>query len=173
MIERYGRRERQKLTFIILVIDVEHPHQRNRYRHHHSHRQHHRYYGEYCHKNPKYHPTRVVFLAPGETIVSTVNSNVGHTVSMTLLFLDQNGNPMLATPAPDAPPVWTQTTPATDTLTAAASGLTAQSVALVVGTDEVDVDLKVGGVDFKALIDLNVQAAPQVLTSVQIAATVA
>jgi hypothetical protein len=105
--------------------------------------------------------------------MSTVNVNVGHTVSMSLIFLDQNGNPMLTTPAPDSPPVWSDTTPATGTLTAAASGLTAQEVALAVGADEVDVSVIVSGVTFTALVDLNVQAAPQVLTSVGIATTVA
>jgi hypothetical protein len=104
--------------------------------------------------------------------MSTVNLNVGHTVSMSLVFLDQNGNPMLVTPTPDSAPVWSDTTPATGTLTAASSGLTAQEVALAVGTDEVEVSVVVGGATFQATVDLNVQAAPQVLTSVAIATEV-
>ena len=42
---------------------------------------------------------------------------------------------------------------------------------LAAGTDAVSVSLAVGGAAFSATIDVNVQAAPQVLTSVQIAAT--
>lgn len=100
--------------------------------------------------------------------MANVTVSVGHTVDFALVFLDQNGNPMLVTPTPDTPPTWTDTTPATGTLTPAASGLTAQESALAVGTDTVSVTLTVGGVSFSASIDLTVQAAPQVLTSVQI-----
>lgn len=105
--------------------------------------------------------------------MSNVTVNVGHTVSFTLVYLDQNGNPMLVTPVPDAPPVWSDTTPATGTLTVAPSGLTASELALVAGTDVVNVAVIVGGTTFSALVDLTVQAAPQVLTTVQIASTVA
>jgi len=105
--------------------------------------------------------------------MSNVTVSVGHTVSFALAFLDQHGNPMLTTPAPDAPPVWTDTTSATGTLSAAPSGLTAQEIAVAVGTDTVSVALAVGGVAFSASIDLTVQAEPQVLTSVGILATVA
>jgi hypothetical protein len=80
---------------------------------------------------------------------------------------------MLTTPVPDSPPVWSDTTPATGTLTAAPSGLTASELALVAGSDVVNVTAIVGGKTFTALVDLTVQAAPQVLTSLQIAATVA
>ena len=105
--------------------------------------------------------------------MSNVNVTVGHTVSFTLVFLDQNGNPMLTTPVPDAPPTWSDTTPATGTLTPAADGLTATEKAIAAGSDTVNVSLMVGGNAFSASIDLTVEAAPQVLTSVQIAATVA
>ena len=105
--------------------------------------------------------------------MSNVIVTVGHTVSFELVFLDQNGNPMLTTPVPDAPPTWTDTTPATGTLTVAPSGLSASEIANVVGSDTVNVALAVGGTSFAGTIDLTVQAVPQVLTSVQIAATVA
>jgi hypothetical protein len=105
--------------------------------------------------------------------LSNVIVTVGHTVSFTLVFLDQNGNPMLTTPTPDAPPSWSDTTPVTGTLTPAPSGLTATELANGVGTDTVNVSLMVGGTSFSASIDLTVQAVPQVLTSIQIAATVA
>ena len=75
-------------------------------------------------------------------------------------------------PLPDGPPTWTDTTPATGTLTPAASGLTATELTTGVGADTATVSLAVGGTSFSASIDLTVQDVPQVLTSVQIAATV-
>lgn len=99
--------------------------------------------------------------------------SVGHTASFTLEFLDQNGNPMLTTPVPDAAPVWTDTTPATGTLTAGTTGLTASELAIAAGGDTVTVVLTVGGVSFTASVSLAVASAPQVLTSVAIETTVA
>jgi len=92
---------------------------------------------------------------------------------MSLIFLDQSGNPMLVTPTPDAPPTWTDTTPATGTLTPAANGLTATELAIAAGTDTVSVALAVGGVSFSASVEIDVAAAPQILTSIAIATTVA
>ena len=103
---------------------------------------------------------------------SPVSVSVGHTVSMSLIFLDQSGNPMLVTPTPDAAPVWTDTTPATGTLTAAANGLTATELAIAAGSDTVSVALAVGGEQFSASVAIDVAAAPQVLTSVAIATSV-
>lgn len=99
--------------------------------------------------------------------------NVGHTDTMTIAYLDQNGNPMLVTPTPDSPPTWVQTTPATDTLTVAASGLSAVALGLAAGTDVITLTVIVSGVTFTAVDDLTVTAAPQVLTSVAIVDTVA
>ena len=98
---------------------------------------------------------------------------VGHTASFTVVYLDQNGNPMLTTPTPDAPPAWTDTTPATGTLTPGAGNLTASEVAIAAGTDTVSVSLAVGGVSFSASQQLVVSAAPQVLASIELATTVA
>jgi hypothetical protein len=105
--------------------------------------------------------------------MSTVNVTVGHKVNATLVFLDQDGNPMLKPQVADAPPAWSNTTAATGTLVAAPDGLSAVETALAAGTDEIDVDMKVGGVEFKASVGVIVAAAPQVLTSVAIATTVA
>lgn len=99
-----------------------------------------------------------------------LNVTVGHTVSFALLFLDQNGNPMLTTPVPDAAPTWSNSTPATGTLTP--SGVTATEVAIAPGNDTVSVSLAVAGAGFTASIGLTVDAV-QVLTSVQIVGTVA
>lgn len=93
---------------------------------------------------------------------------VGHTLALSISYLDQNGNPMLTTPAPDAAPTWSNTTPATETLTASADGLTASAVALAAGTDSIALSLAVGGVTFQAALAVEVDAVPQVLTSVAI-----
>jgi hypothetical protein len=103
--------------------------------------------------------------------LANVIVTIGHTVSFTLVYLDQNGNPMLSTPVPDASPTWTDTTPATGTLTP--SGNTASELAVAVGSDTVNVALAVGGVAFTGTIDIAVQDVPQVLTKVAINATVA
>jgi len=80
---------------------------------------------------------------------------------------------MLTTPTPDSAPVWTDTTPAIGTLTAAPDGLTASEVAVAAGSDTVSVALAVGETNFSASIGVTVQEAPQVLTSISILATVA
>ncbi len=99
--------------------------------------------------------------------------NVGQTTSFSIAYMDQNGQPMVPTPAPDAPPAWSQSTPATETLTAAADGNTASALGLAAGSDTVQVTVLVGGVSFSATIDMTVNAvAPpaQVLTSIAIVA---
>ena len=105
--------------------------------------------------------------------MNPVAVTVGHIVNCALVFLDQDGNPMVTTPTLDAPPTWSDTTPATGTLTAASSGLTASESIIAAGTDTISVKLSVGGVAFSASVAVTASAAPQVLTSVQIAATVA
>jgi hypothetical protein len=138
----------QHFTTIMLVVDV---HYDRHHRHH----------------DKQYE----IFLTPNRrATLANVTVTVGHTVDFSLVFLDQNGTPMLTTPTPDTPPSWSNTTPATGTLTPAASGLTAQESALAAGTDTVSVSMTVGGASFSASIDLTVQAAPQILTSVQITA---
>jgi hypothetical protein len=105
------------------------------------------------------------------TKMSSIKVTVGHSVAYSLAFLDQNGNPMIVTPKPDAAPVWSNTTPATEMVTAAADGLSATGAALAAGTDVVSVSLAVSGTSFSDSIDVEVDAAPQVLTSVKIVAT--
>lgn len=97
---------------------------------------------------------------------------VGHKLELAIMFLDQNGNPMLVPPVPDATPTWTNTTPATEVLTPAASGLTAEGIPTAPGSDTVTLSIVVGGVTFNATLDVTVTASPQVLTSVGIAPTV-
>ena len=147
--KHHHRHHHQILTWVLLIVEV----------------------------RTRHHRIKVyeIIIPPNERVVAMANVNVtvGHTVSMTLVFLDQNGNPMLTPVVPDAVPAWTDTTPATGTLTASADGLSATEVALAAGTDTVTVSLAVGGVSFSATQGIVVAAAPQVLTSIGILATVA
>jgi hypothetical protein len=114
-------------------------------------------------------------LKPGEHVMtSPVSVNVGHQVNCGIAYLDQNGNPMLTTPTPDAAPTWSNApAPAgAATLTAAPGGLTAVDVAAAVGSDVVTVTLLVGGVSFTASVPVTIAAAPQVLTSIAVTTAV-
>ena len=106
--------------------------------------------------------------------MATVPLNVGHTANMSLVFTDQNGNPMLTQPTPDASPATTWSdapgSPAVGVLTPA--GNTASELAENPGSDVVSVTTYVGGVEYQASVTLVVSAAPQVLTGVQIAVSV-
>ena len=113
-----------------------------------------------------------VLLPDKEIKMTPVTVNVGHTVTCSIVYLDQNGNPLLVTPTPDAAPTWAQTTPATESMAVTADGSTDVLTALAAGADTVSVDLKVGGVDFSASVNVNVAAAPQILTSIAVATTV-
>jgi hypothetical protein len=105
-----------------------------------------------------------------ERIMTTLS--VGHKLQLAIDYLDQNGNAMLTTPVTDAPPSWTNTTPATETLTPAGDGQTATATAVAPGSDMIKLSLTVGDAAFSASLSVTVQTAPQVLTSINIAATV-
>ena len=93
---------------------------------------------------------------------------MGHGLSLSITYLDENGNVMLTTPTPDSPPVWSNTTEATETLIVAADGLTSQTTSVAVGADTISVTATVGGTAFSASLIVNVTAPPQVLTSIAI-----
>jgi hypothetical protein len=98
---------------------------------------------------------------------------VGHTMTCTIVYLDAAGNPMLTPVTPDSPPVWTGgATPAVDTMAVSADGSTDVVTAVGPGADTIGVTVLVGGVSFVASLNLTVNAAPQVLTSVAINAVV-
>lgn len=97
---------------------------------------------------------------------------VGHKLELAITFLDQNGNPMLDAQTPDAAPTWSNTTPATETIVPSASGLTCEGTTVAAGTDTVSLAVVVNGVTFNATLDVTVTAAPQVLTSISIDASV-
>lgn len=104
--------------------------------------------------------------------MNSVAVNVGHTVGLSLVFTDQNGNPMIPQPTPDASPAVTWTDDNTAAATLTTQGAEAQDVAVAAGTDNVSVSADVGGVSFAATIAVIVSAAPQVLSGVEIVATV-
>jgi hypothetical protein len=96
--------------------------------------------------------------------------NVGHEVICTIMYLDQNGNPILTTITPDKAPVWTDTPSASgvDTNTVSADGSTDVVNALAAGSDTVGLSVVVGGKTFTDSALLTITPAPQVLTSVSI-----
>ena len=86
--------------------------------------------------------------------------NVGQTLPMTIQYLDAAGN-VLTGITPDAAPAWSDTTPASDTLTAAADGNSATALGLAAGSDTISVALSVKGTPFSAELALTVvQPAP-------------
>ena len=99
--------------------------------------------------------------------------NAGHEVIDTIVYLDQNGQPMLTTPTPDAPPTWVNVaTPDIDTMSISADGSTDTIQAVGAGVDTITVTVTVGGVQFVATQNLTVSPAPQVLTDIEINANV-
>lgn len=98
---------------------------------------------------------------------------VGHEIVNTIVYLDQNGQPMLVTPTPDSAPVWTNlAAPTIDTMSVSADGSTDTVSAVGAGVDSLSVTVTVGGVAFTAVEQISISAAPQVLTSVAINAVV-
>jgi hypothetical protein len=114
-----------------------------------------------------------VELIPNGVIHMAATQNVGQTTSFSIAYMDQNGQPMVPMPTPDAPPAWSQSDSAVDTLTAAADGNTASAFGLAPGTETIAVSLAVGGQSFSATIDMTVVAVvpTQTLTSIEIVAS--
>ena len=147
---------------------------------------HHPFWSRFRH-HQKYHPKHhrkhvhvVLFvngtgflLHPNEDNHIMTTATVGQTITYAIGYLDTAGNPISPAPTPDSAPSWTQTTPATDTLTASADGNSATALTLAAGTDSVTVTLSVGGVSFTASDAVTVTAAAQKLGSIVLNATVA
>jgi len=102
----------------------------------------------------------------------TATLSVGHTLALSILVLDQFGNPMLEPVTYDSPPAWTNSTPAVETLAAAADGQTAVATPVAPGSDVISLAFTVGGKSFATTLDVTVTPAVQVPTSAQIVATV-
>lgn len=102
-----------------------------------------------------------------------VDVTVKHKITNELQFFDADGNPMLTTPALDVPPHWANTADASvDTLDVSADALECDVNTLAPGTDVLTVNLISNGSTFAATVTFNIQAAPQVLTSIGIKSTV-
>jgi len=110
----------------------------------------------------------LVLLPNRKNVMALTKLSIGHNAVFSITFLDQNGNPMLTPTTPDSVPTWSNTTPATETITVAGDGLSAQGTTVAVGTDTVSVVAVVGGVTFNASADIEVDAAPQVVTSARL-----
>jgi hypothetical protein len=146
-------RHRQRFGLVLLRVSV------GRHRHHHG--------------RPDYVVVEERTLTPnGEDIMNPVTVAIGHVVNFSIIYLDQQGNPMLVTPTPDSPPVWTDAPSPAGCVTFASTGSTATDTAVAAGTDTVGVTVTVGGVAFSASLGVVVSPAPQVLTSIEIGSTV-
>jgi hypothetical protein len=104
--------------------------------------------------------------------MNPVTVAIGHVVNLSIIYLDQLGNPMLVTPTPDSPPVWTDAPVPAGCCTFVATGSTAVDTAVAAGADTVGVTVTVGGVAFTASLGVVVSPAAQVLTSIEIGSTV-
>jgi hypothetical protein len=131
------------------------------------------------HRHHRHHRPHAVILIINDFSIQLIHNTeihmativtVGHKVNLAVIYLDANGNPMLVTPTADSV-AWTNSNPAAETLATNADG-TATTTAIAAGLDTVSLTVIVGGVNFTATLDVEVDAAAQVLTSVQIGATV-
>jgi hypothetical protein len=108
--------------------------------------------------------------------MAKVPVTVGHTVTNVIQYFDQNGNPMLVTPTPDSPNVWvdsgSQASPPIDAVATSTDGNTTTVTPSAAGTDNLSVTVTVGGKTFTASVEIDISAAPQVLTTIGIASTV-
>jgi hypothetical protein len=101
------------------------------------------------------------FGNPLTTLDPMLTVTLGAKIALSVRYLDQTGNPMRLQPVPDAtPPVaWTNTAPATETLTVAGSTATAATIAA--GADAISVALSVNGVPYTASLAVTVEPPPQ------------
>jgi hypothetical protein len=115
-----------------------------------------------------------IFLHPNMENLVMLNLTVGHTATLGIEYLDQNGNPMLTAPVPDSPPTWTNnpSAPGVDTFTPSPDGTSATLVADAAGSDSVSLSVIVGSQTFPASLAITISAEAQVLTSVAITSTV-
>lgn len=120
-----------------------------------------------------YWRAEVYKLNPKRKVRIMTDVVVGHRVVNRIVYLDKFGQPMLTTPVPDSPPVWTKLAEDTvDTMDVSADGTVDTVTAVGPGVDSLSVKVTVGGVDYFATEQISISAAPQELGSVDIAAEV-
>src|SRR3974390_1847397 len=109
-----------------------------------------------------------VELIPNEKVTLMIEVTQGHTILNTITYLDTAGNPMLTPVTPDSPPAWTQQNAHVDALTISANGDECDALTEMPGQDVITVALTVGGVAYTASVNVQVDAPPQVLGSIEI-----
>jgi hypothetical protein len=91
------------------------------------------------------HIRRIIRLIPNKRVNHMETLSVGHTLTDTIVYLDQNGQPMQTAPVPDKPPAWTNLAANTvDTMQVSADGTTDGLTAAGPGVDTVTVTVVVG-----------------------------
>lgn len=127
----------------------------------------------------KQHITYILFFVNGVGVQLNpflrenlmIKVNVGHSVALSIQYLDQNGNPMITPPTPDpSPPILWMSAKVAGTITQ--SGAAATYKATAPGNDSVEVQVQIGGALFAASLAIEVDAVPQVFTSIAIGAVV-
>jgi hypothetical protein len=113
-----------------------------------------------------------VLLSPHMELFMSTVLTIGHKLNLSIAYLDQNGNPMLVTPALDANPVWANSDAGVETLSVSGDGLSATGTPVAPGNDTVSLSVTAGGQTFSAILAVEVDPAPQVLTSIEIVPSV-
>ena len=112
-----------------------------------------------------------VLLHPNQENLMATVITLGHKLKLSIQVLDQHANPMLTPSVYDADPVWTNSAPATETLSADAGGQSATCTPVAAGADLVSLSFAIGGKEFTASLAVEVDPEPQVATSAIIVAT--
>jgi hypothetical protein len=135
-------------------------------RHHHHHRQ-----------RPHFIVLTVqrvsILIHQNQELHMATTYTIGHTLTATIRYLDQNRNPMLVTPVLDAVPSWSNTNPAAETLTVSPDGLSVLASPVAPGLDTISLLVATGGQTFSATLDVEVDAAAQVLSFIEIVPVIA
>lgn len=129
-----------------------------------------------CHRRHRHHRLRqiaiVAFVHHHGKIHMSTAANVGQNILFAIQQFDTAGVPMPTPDAYDSSPVWSNTNPAAETITAAPDGLTATGSVIGAGDDTVTVTVIVGGVSFTASESVVASAVVPKLGSIGIVATV-
>jgi hypothetical protein len=109
-----------------------------------------------------------VLIPANKELHMATTYTIGHTLTATIRYLDQNRNPMLVTPNLDAVPVWSNANPDAETLSVSPDGLSVVASPVAPGLDTISLMVVSGGQTFSATLDVEVDAAPQVLSFIEI-----
>jgi hypothetical protein len=108
-------------------------------------------------------------LEPSEKLIMASTITVGGKgETLSIEYIDANGTVISPSPAPDSPPVWTNSDNTVATDAVSADGNTNVVTGFKAGTDAVGLSLVIGGVTFIATEEITVTDA---VASVRIVAT--